>query len=409
MRTKLYGKIQKVSQIVQNEQLAELLTHQPTLSLSDKKNWVALISVEGIGPQAFYFIVNYMNKHQISWSDFWQGKNGLWKKMMISEKIVKSINSFRNEYTIDSYWSWLMNKKISTLFITDKQYPLLLKQIDDPPPVLFLKGKMFDENKLPIAVIGSRKMTAYGRMVTEKIVTELVVNDIAIISGFMYGVDVRAQETAIDAGGITIGVLGYGFDHVFPKHQILIMNKMLESGKATFITEYPPFVHPAKWTFPRRNRIIAGLSFGVVVTEAALNSGTQITVGYALDYGRDVFAVSGPVTSIYHQGVKSMLNQGAMLVGSGLEVLNNLSVKQWTTVDNCKKDEGRFSNQAFEAGSLQRNILEALCIMPQTTHELSRQIGANFGEINKTLTSLEINGAVIYKEGCWWSVWSGQV
>jgi len=404
MSIKLHQTIEKISPIVQNEQLVELITYQLTLSPNDKKNWAALISVEGIGPQIFYLIVNYTNKHQISWSDFWQGKNGLWKKMMITEKIVKSINSFRNEYNIDSYWDWLMSKNIQTLFVTDKQYPFLLKQIDDPPPVLFFKGKIEGDKKTPIAVIGSRKMTAYGEMVTEKIVTELVVNEVTIISGFMYGVDVRAQETAIEAGGSTIGVLGYGFDHVFPKQQQSLMNKMLESKRATFITEYPPFVHPAKWTFPRRNRIIAGLSSGVVVTEAALNSGTQITVDYALNYGRDVFAVSGPVTSIYHQGVKFMLNQGAMLVGSGVEVLNNLSMKQWTAIKNCNKDENKSIRQALKVNSLYRNILESLHIMPQTTQELSRQIGVNFAEINKTLTSLEINGAVIYKEGYWWSV-----
>lgn len=404
MRTKLYGKIQKVSQIVQNEQLTELLTHQPKPSLNDKKNWVALISVENLGPQTFYFIVNYMNKYQISWSDFWQGKHELWKKMMISEKIVKSINSFINEYTIDSYWDWIISKNISILFVTDHQYPFLLRQIDDPPSALFIKGKTVDDEKFPIAVIGSRKMTAYGRMVTEKIVTELVANDAVIISGFMYGVDVRAQETAIDMGGTTIGVLGYGFDYVFPKCQRVLMNKMLESKNATFISEYPPFVHPAKWTFPRRNRIIAGLSSGVVVTEAGLNSGTQITVGYALDYGRDVFAVSGPVTSIYHQGVKSMLNQGAMLVGSGMEVLNNLSAKQWIVNNNCNKKKGKATSQEFEVDSLQRNILEALCIMPLTTHELSKQIKAELSELNKALTSLEINGIVSYKEGYWWTV-----
>lgn len=397
-------KKKKIDHFVQNDQLARLLKEQPLPTKNDRKNWTALISVEGIGPQTFYLIVNYLNKSRISWADFWAGKQGIWIQLALSKNIVESIKKFIKEHTIDAYWNSIVERKISIIFITDQNYPYLLKQIDDPPPLFFLKGKMIGDEKLPIAVIGSRKMTGYGCMVTEKIVNELVVNDVTIVSGFMYGVDVKAQKTAIEKGGNTIGVLGYGFDHVFPRFQTQLMETMLESGNVTFISEYAPSVCPTKGTFPRRNRIIAGLCLGVVVTEAGLRSGTQITVSYALNYGRDVFAVSGPVTSIYHEGVKSMLNQGAMLVGSGIEILNNLSIKQWKEVTQYKKSESELNSQLVETNKLNRAILSALDIMPLTTSELSKQIEIKIGEINKALASLEINGAIFYKEGCWWSV-----
>jgi predicted Rossmann fold nucleotide-binding protein DprA/Smf involved in DNA uptake len=145
----------------------------------------------------------------------------------------------------------------------------------------------------------------------------------------MYGVDVTAQQQAVQSGGETIGVLGYGFNHIYPQTHRPIMRDMLQTGQATFISEYPPWVEPSRGTFPQRNRLIAGMSLAVLVTEAGAKSGTQITVGYALDYGRDVFAVPGPITSQYSEGVKKMLNQGARLVSSGQELLHNLSAQNW--------------------------------------------------------------------------------
>ena len=397
-------KKKKIDHFVQNDQLARLLKEHSQLTKDDRRNWTVLFSVEGIGPQTFYLIVNYLNKYQISWEDFWVGKQGIWTKLSLNKNIIESIKKFIKEHTINSYWNSIIERKISVIFITDQNYPFLLKQIDDPPPLFFLKGKMIEDEKLPIAVIGSRKMTGYGCMVTEKIVNELVINDVVIVSGFMYGVDVKAQKTAIKQGGYTIGVLGYGFDHVFPKSQTQLMETMLESGNITFISEYAPSVCPSKGTFPRRNRIIAGLSFGVVVTEAGLRSGTQITVSYALNYGRDVFAVSGPVTSIYHEGVKSMLNQGATLVGSGVEILNNLSIKQWIDIKQYKTVESKPHPQTTKANKLNQDILDALSIMPLTTSELSKQIEAKTSKINKALALLEIDGAIVYKEGCWWRI-----
>ncbi len=391
---------------VQNDQLQLLLNGCSGLSDTDKKYWTALFSVDGVGPSTFFLIANYMNKNRISWSDFWVNKNNVWSKMSFSDELGRSIKKFQNEYEIESYWKWLMSKDISVLDITQSEYPNLLKQIYDPPPILFVKGELSLLSNLPIAIVGTRKMTAYGKMVTQKIVQELVANDACIVSGFMYGVDVEAQKTAISQNGTTVGVLGYGFDHIYPGSQHRLINQMIATKKATFISEYPPFLRATKGTFPRRNRIIAGLSLGVVVTEAGVKSGTQITVDFALDYGRDIFAVSGPVTSPYHEGVKQMLNLGAMLVGSGLEVLNNLSAKNWQgrETNSLKKQlepDSKLSAYLLRLNACQRAVVQALMIMPLTNRELADQLNLNQTETTNCLTDLEIRGMVELEANKW--------
>jgi DNA processing protein len=371
-----------------------------------KMNHTALVSVEGVGPRTFRLIVNYLKKNRILWQDFWVNKAQIWSKIRLSQKVVESIKKFKKEYTIESYWQYLQRKDISVVGFMESDFPMLLKQTADCPPILFIKGDIKLCSKLPIAIIGTRRMTAYGKLVTNKLAQELTMSGATIVSGFMYGVDVQAQQAALEAGGATVGVLGFGFDHIFPSSQRVLMQKMLATNRAVFVSEYPPFVRATKGTFPRRNRIIAGLSLAVIVTEAGPKSGTQITVGYALDYGRDVFAVSGPVTSPYHKGVKAMLNQGATLVGSGQEVINNLSANNWVKVggETQAGDQGE-ANQldlsAIVVTPLQQKILQALQSCPLTTQDLGEQLGEDTTTVSQVLTELELRGLVGFEANQW--------
>ena len=371
-----------------------------------KMNHTALVSVEGVGPRTFRLIVNYLKKNRILWQDFWVNKAQIWSKIRLSQKVVESIKKFKKEYTIESYWQYLQRKDISVVGFMESDFPMLLKQTADCPPILFIKGDIKLCSKLPIAIIGTRRMTAYGKLVTNKLAQELTMSGATIVSGFMYGVDVQAQQVALEAGGVTVGVLGFGFDHIFPSSQRVLMQKMLATNRAVFVSEYPPFVRATKGTFPRRNRIIAGLSLAVIVTEAGPKSGTQITVGYALDYGRDVFAVSGPVTSPYHKGVKAMLNQGATLVGSGQEVINNLSANNWVKVggETQAGDQGE-ANQldlsAIVVTPLQQKVLQALQACPLTTQDLGEQLGEDTTAVSQALTELELRGLVGFEANQW--------
>ncbi len=199
----------------------------------------------------------------------------------------------------------------------------LLSQIDDPPKRLYVRGKLPDFSKPMIAVVGTRHVTDYGRKVTYSLARDLATAGFTIVSGFMYGVDAIAHGAAIDAGGKTIGVLGFGFDYMYPKSHASLAKRMLETGN-TLVTEFEPEVPAMPQNFPRRNRIVSGLCLGVVVTEAAKNSGSMITARLAVEQGREVFAVPGPIDSLYSEGTKELINLGAKLVTNVSDIVDEL-------------------------------------------------------------------------------------
>lgn len=378
--------------------------------LLEKKQWAALLAIDGIGPVHFYQIYKYLKQTQITWPQFWANQDQVWQKIGLGIKTVESIKKFKKEYTISECWRRLTANNISVVSWQDPQYPALLKKISQPPPILFVKGNIQLCQQLPIAIVGTRHPTAYGKLITKRISQDLARSQATIISGFMYGVDVLAQTAAVNAGGCTVGVLGSGFNHVYPKNHACIMERLLKTDKAVFISEFPAWVKPTRGTFPRRNRIIAALSLGVVVTEAGPKSGTQITVGYALDYGRDVLAVSGPVTSPFHLGVKKMLNQGAVLVSDGQDVLRHLSALNWSDWPqhiNLNSDSKQPISQqdsslnTLQLTSLQQQILKTIAVSPLTTQELILELKQKIGLLNQALTDLEIKGLIICEANQW--------
>ncbi len=407
---------------------ANTQTSAESLTKFEKKNWAALITIDGIGPRTFFKILNYLKQNQIRWRDFWVNSNKIWFKMGLRKNIIKSIKKFNKEYNIDSYWRRLSSKRVTVVSCLDSNYPGLLQTTEDRPPLLFVKGPIEICQQLPIAVVGTRHITSYGRLVTKKITQELISHDVSIISGFMYGVDLLSQQTALQTGGKTVAVLGFGFDHFYPSHHKRIMNSMLKTGRAVFLSEYPPWVKPNRGTFPRRNRIIAALSLAVVVTEAGPKSGTQITVGSALDYGRDVFAVSGPITSPYHLGVKEMLNQGAELVSSGQDIIGSLSARHWgkyqqqiklgsqQTGQNGELSTKKASNKSLASAitglnlsSLEQKVINTLQTTPFTTSQLNQELEIDAVKLNQILINLELKKLIELQANQWSLTLSHQV
>lgn len=208
--------------------------------------------------------------------------------------------------------------------VSDPKYPRLLKEIPDPPKILYVRGVGSKINlEKTIAVVGTRNITAYGMQMTKKIVTGLVRQGFTIVSGLAYGVDAVAHEAALDAGGKTIAVLGCGIDIIAPKANTEIYWRIAKGGGA-IVSEMPLGVLPDKKRFVTRNRIISGLSLGVVVIEGAQKSGTLITARYAAEQGREVFAVPGPVTSVYSAASSYLLKNGAKLVESASDIIEEL-------------------------------------------------------------------------------------
>lgn len=206
--------------------------------------------------------------------------------------------------------------------ITNRSYPKPLKWLVDPPTVLYVKGDPSILNvSLKVAIIGSRKATDYSRNALSYIVPPLVDQGAVIVSGLAKGADTMAHESALQFGGKTIAVLGHGLFHLYPHENKRLAQRLAEHH--LLLTEYPPYMKPAKWTFPMRNRIISGLSESVIITESEEKSGTMSTVDHALEHGKAIYAVPGPITSSLSLGPNKLIEQGAKPIWNGFQVIEN--------------------------------------------------------------------------------------
>lgn len=205
-----------------------------------------------------------------------------------------------------------MNKKIKTVKITDKAYPVNLKQIEDPPKQIYVMGDESILNNFSIAIIGCRLCSEYGKKMAQSIAYNLAKHNINVISGLAIGIDTNAHIGCLMNKGKTIAVLANGLDMIYPTQNIELADKIIKSGGA-IISEYPAGIRPQKENFPKRNRIISGLSNGVVVIEAKEKSGSLITVDCALEQGKDVFAVPGNINSINSAGTNNLIKEGAKI------------------------------------------------------------------------------------------------
>ncbi|WP_311283463.1 DNA-processing protein DprA [Rossellomorea marisflavi] len=216
------------------------------------------------------------------------------------------------------------DKGIEWLTIHDEEYPDLLKEVYDPPLLLFCKGRTeLLHTLMKLAIIGARKCTPYTGKVLTRLIPSLSQHCVTVISGLARGADTIAHETTIRSGGKTIGVIAGGFDHIYPKENAALASHMMDHH--LMISEYPPDTRPEKWQFPLRNRIISGLSHAVLVTEAQRKSGTYSTADYALNEGRDVFCIPGPLFAPMSEGTNSLIQEGARMVISAEDILQELS------------------------------------------------------------------------------------
>jgi DNA processing protein len=228
-----------------------------------------------------------------------------------------------HDINIDKLLSEYAAQNIHTITIFDDLYPERLKTIYQPPWVLFAKGDTsLLKYEKSLAVVGAREATPYGLSAIEYLFPDLIMNQTLIISGLARGIDTHAHSTAIKLGGKTAGVIAGGFNNIYPKENMKLARYMMDHQLV--ISEYPPSEHPVKWQFPMRNRIISGLSKGTLVVEARKKSGSLITADYALNEGREVFAVPGSILNHNSDGVHDLIQQGAKLIKSSQEILEEL-------------------------------------------------------------------------------------
>ena len=271
------------------------------------------------------------------------------------------------------------------LVIGDAHYPQLLRAIPDPPVLLYVRGELPAADAL--AVVGSRHASEAGRRLTADICAELAARDIVIVSGLARGIDSAAHDGALAGGGITVGVLGCGIDRVYPPENARLFQRLLERG--AILSEYPPGVPPLAGHFPGRNRIISGISRGVLVVEAAVGSGSLISADFALEQGREVFAVPGPVASPISCGVNQLLKDGAHLVTGVDDILTVL----WPQVPRrqVRQEEENFA-AALAGNDLQ--LYKLLADEPLHIDHLARKSGLTPMEVSAILLHLELQGGV---------------
>jgi len=238
----------------------------------------------------------------------------------LERRTAESLRSLRNRTTPENVAARLMKLGIRALTLLDDEYPALLKQVADPPPVLFVRGQLKNEDEQSVALVGTRRATSYGQAVAQRLARDLAAAGVTVVSGLAKGVDTQAHRAAVDAGGRTMAVLGNGLDQVYPPENAALARQIVERDAGALVSEFAPGVPPDAVNFPRRNRIISGLSMATVIVEAGARSGALITADFALEQGREVMVVPGNINSPMSFGSNELLKQGATPVTSAQAV-----------------------------------------------------------------------------------------
>ena len=298
------------------------------------------------------------------------------------ETILKTLNEVE-ELDLSAHEKFLTKSSIRLIVMNDEEYPEALRDIADPPVFLFARGNLALLREPMIAVVGTRNMSAYGRRIISTFVPEFIRAGFVTVSGLAIGIDAEVAKETMAAGGKTIAVLGAGLGAIYPKANARLADEIV-AHDGLLLTEYPLHIAPDKYTFPARNRIIAGISLGTLVAEAAAQSGSLITASLALEYGKEVFAVPGPIFDPNMEGTHHLIQKsGAKLVASAQDVLVELGV-----IVPSESQKSTYHPQTPDEELLQKN----LTTMPQSVDTLAEKSGMPISSINATLTLMELKG-----------------
>ena len=284
------------------------------------KYWIWLASVEGLGPVKKFAL---LNKFETAKRIYNATEKEILKVDGMSDKIVQNMQKAKDAKLLEKYEKYILKNDIKIINISDDNYPAKLKNIYAPPITIFAKGDISLLNSKSIAIGGSREPSKYGIYVAEKFSKELSKEGITIVSGLARGIDTFAHVGALSSFGKTIAVLGSGIDVVYPKENAKYYREISEKG--LIISEYIVGTAPESKNFPQRNRIISGLSDGVLVVEARKNSGTMITTDFALEQGKELYVIPGNITSNLSAGTNNLIKEGAKLVTDVYEILEDLN------------------------------------------------------------------------------------
>jgi DNA processing protein len=348
--------------------------------MEDKRYWIGFTLVKGIGAVRFQRLLERFGDAESAWRAAPADLAGAG----LSLKLIERLIAVREKADLTRIWDQIQKKGIQVLTWLEETYPERLKEIEQPPPVLYLRGELIAEDSWAVAIVGTRRVTPYGRQVTEEVASFLAVNGITVVSGLARGVDAIAHSAALKAGGRTLAVLGSGVDRIYPPENRAMAEKIFEHGAV--LSDYAPGTPPESSNFPPRNRIISGLSMAVVVIEAGETSGALITAEFAAEQGREIFAVPGNILAPQSKGTNKLIQQGALPLISVDDIMQTLNL--------TRVGQHKAARKALPADEVEAKLLTAIGDEPLHVDEIRNQTGLPVEKVSATLVMMELKGMV---------------
>ncbi len=348
--------------------------------MTDSSYWLGFNLIPGIGPAKFRLLQSYFGDLALAWE-----ANAVdLAAAGLDSRSVNAILARRPKISLEAEREKLERYKVKAFTWDDPAYPARLKEIYDPPPVLYVRGTLASEDEWAIAVVGTRRASVYGREVAERIVSSLASNGITIISGLAKGIDSVAHRAALDTRGRTVAVQACGLDMVYPADNLKLAQSITENG--ALLSEFSLGSRPKAENFPRRNRIMSGMSLGVLVTEAGTTSGAMITAHLALEQNREVFAIPGSILSPTSGGTNELIKEGAKLVQGYMDILEELNLTAATHQMEFR--------EVVPTTDTESRLLAHLGTEPTHIDEVCRASELPIPEVSSTLALLELKGLV---------------
>ena len=360
--------------------------------------WFKLKSVPGVGNLLGKRLIDHFKSPQ---SVFQASREELLRVDGVTGRHVTAIAEHKMPQWVEAELDLVKRKDYHIVTLGDSNYPLLLRQIPDPPPFLYISGRL-ESSSVKIAVVGSRNATGYGLATTKSLSTHLAALGVTIVSGMARGIDTAAHQGALAAGGKTIAVLGSGLEQIYPADNKPLFQRISEQGAV--VSEFSLFTKPEGHNFPIRNRIISGMTSGTVVVEATKNSGSLITARLAAEQNREVFAVPGSIQSFKSIGTHTLIKQGAKLVENAQDIIEELTpmiqYDQSSGNNQGKADEEKLA--LLTADELL--VYETLGPYPVHIDDLARTVSLGPGRLSSILLKLELNDLVQQSPGNFFTV-----
>ena len=354
--------------------------------LSASKYWVGFNIVRGIGPMKFRALLDHFGDLETAW----HADAHELKEAGLDQRALESLLTARANISLDREMEKVEHQGVRVLTWDDPAYPPRLLNIYNPPPVLYVKGEILNEDQWAVAVVGTRGATVYGKEAARQIAGDLARNRITIVSGLAVGIDADAHAAAVEAGGRTIAVLACGIDVDYPSHNLELRERIVGSGAV--VTELAPGTPPTRDRFPQRNRILSGLALGTVVIEAPVKSGALITARLAAEEGREVFAVPGNITSPVSRGCHALLREGAALVETAEDVVEGLGIMLEAVPEREPEQERRRKLEDLPGD--QQQVLDALSHQPRNIDDVTGECDLPASQVSAALMLLEVKGLV---------------